>query len=131
MTAPIRRYARNHIWAELDGERVIVGLSARAVEQLGEVTAFALRVQPGEELAAGQCFASLESAKAEVELFSPLSGAIDSVHESLAVHPELLAEDCYGEGWMIALRPADPAEFTALLDAESYSELLKTASHRA
>lgn len=130
MSARIRRYARNHIWAELDGERVLVGLSARAVEQLGEVTAFALRVQPGEELASGQCFAALESAKAEVELFSPLSGAIDSVHESLELHPELLADDCYGEGWMIALRPHDLAEFTALLDAESYSELLKTASHR-
>ena len=131
MSARIRRYARNHIWAELDGERVLVGLSARAIEQLGEMTSFALRVQPGEELQSGQCFATLESAKAEVELFSPLSGLIESVHESLEVHPELLADDCYGEGWMIAVRNFDLAEFTALLDAESYSELLKTASHRA
>jgi glycine cleavage system H protein len=123
-----RRYARNHVWAELDGDSVLVGLSARALDQIGEITEFSLRVQPGDELAPGQCFAVLESAKAEVELFTPLSGAVVRVHEGLDLSPSLITEDCYGEGWMIAVRPPDLSEYSALLDAEAYSELLKTAA---
>jgi len=127
-SVPSRRYARNHVWAELDGDSVVVGLSARALDQLGEVTDFALRVQPGDELAPGQCFAVLESAKAEIELFTPLSGAVVRVHEGLDLTPATISEDCYGEGWMIAVQPLDLSEFAALLDAEAYSELLKTAA---
>lgn len=127
---PTRRYARNHVWAELDGELAVIGLSARAIDGLGELSSFTFRVQPGDELAPGQCFAVLESAKAEVELFTPLGGAVDRVHASLEVRPELISDDCYGEGWMLALRPGDPGEHAALLDAVAYSELLKTAAHR-
>jgi glycine cleavage system H protein len=123
-----RRYARNHVWAELDGDCVVVGLSTRALEQLGEITDFALRIQPGAELGPGECFAVLESTKAEVELFTPVSGAVVRVHEGLDLHPERINDDCYGEGWMIALRPPDLTEFGALLDAVAYSELLKTST---
>jgi glycine cleavage system H protein len=123
-----RRYARNHVWAELDGDCILVGLSARALEQLGEITDFSLRVQPGSELGPGQCFAVLESAKAEIELYTPLSGSVERVHEDLDLHPEQITDDCYGAGWMIALKPPDLVEFGALLDAVAYSELLKTSS---
>lgn len=128
---PSRRYARNHVWAKLDGERLLIGLSARAIEQLGEITGFTLRARPGEALAVGQCFAALESDKAEVELFTPVGGDVVHVHEGLELHPELIGEDPYGDGWMLELRPADLAEWSALLDAEAYSELLKTASASA
>ena len=124
--ANTRRYARNHVWANLDGERVVIGLSTRAVDQLGEISEFALRVAPGDELAQGQCFAVLESAKAEVELFTPISGLVVSVHEGLDLSPGTINDDCYGEGWMIAVTPPDLGEYSALLDAEAYSELLKT-----
>lgn len=125
-----RRYARNHVWAELDGDLAVIGLSARAIEGLGELSSFAFRVQPGDELAPGQCFAVLESAKAEVELFTPLGGSVDRVHTALELRPDLIADDCYGEGWMLALRPGDPSEHAGLLDAIAYSELLKTSAHR-
>ena len=121
-----RRYARTHVWAKLVGDSVVIGLSTRALDQLGEITDFAVRVEPGEELAPGQCFAVLESAKAEIELFTPISGSVVRIHEGLDHTPELISDDCYGEGWMIALRPPDLGEFSALLDAEAYSELLKT-----
>ncbi|HEY8379501.1 MAG TPA: glycine cleavage system protein H [Nannocystis sp.] len=124
-----RRYARNHVWAELDGDsNIVVGLSARAIEQLGRITDFSLRVQPGAELGPGECFAVVESDKAEVELFTPVSGAVVRVNSELDFQPERISDDCYGEGWMIALRPPDLSEYDALLDALAYSELLKTAS---
>lgn len=130
MHRPARRYTRDHAWIEPDGELWVVGLTARAIEQLGELSAVHLRVAPDEALAHGQCFAAVESVKAEVELHAPLSGAVVRVNHELELHPERLSDDCYGEGWMIALRPSDAAELATLLDAEAYSELLKTAAHR-
>ena len=127
---PNRRYARNHVWARLDGDAVLIGLSARALEQLGEITGFSLRARPGDELAGGQCFAALESDKAEVELFTPVGGAVVRVHEALELRPEVIGDDCYGDGWMLELRPGDLGEWNSLLDPVAYSELLKTATHR-
>lgn len=126
---PNRRYARNHVWARLDGEQIVIGLSARAVEQLGAITGFTLRARPGDELSGGECFAALESDKAEVELFTPVGGEVVRVHESLELRPDEIGDDCYGDGWMLAVRPADLTEWSALLDPVAYSELLKTSTH--
>lgn len=131
LSASPRRYSRHHVWAEPDGDLLVLGLSARALEGLGEISSFSFRVRPGDELEAGACFGALESAKAEVELFTPIGGTVTRVHETLEVCPDPIEGDCYGEGWMLALRPHDPAELAALLDAEAYSELLKTGSLRA
>lgn len=131
MPASHRRYSRHHVWADPDGDLLVLGLSARALEGLGEISSFSFRVRPGDEIATGGCFGAIESAKAEVELFTPIGGAVTRVHESLELRPELIEGDCYGEGWMLAIRPHDPAELASMLDAEAYSELLKAGSLRA
>ena len=118
------------MWARLEGEQLVIGLTARALEQVGEIAGFTLRARPGDELRGGQCFGALEGDRAEVELFTPVGGVVERVHEALELNPDAIGDDCYGHGWMLAVRPGDLAEWSALLDPVAYSELLKTSTHR-
>ena len=81
-----------------------------------------------EALAAGESFGSVESDKAVVELYTPVGGRVLAIHEGLAHAPERLHEDCYHDGWMLRLEAGEGegGEFSQLLDAAAYSELLKT-----
>ena len=61
-----------------------------------------------------------------IDLYSPIGGRVLAINEALVRAPELLQDDCYLEGWLLRLEPADPGEFLGLLDATAYSLLLKT-----
>jgi glycine cleavage system H protein len=125
MTAE-RRYSPDHTWAMRCDGALLVGLTAHAVERLGTLSQLHLAATPEQVLAPGENFGSVESDKAVVDLYTPVGGRVIAVHEALAHAPVQLHEDCYHDGWLLRLEPADPAEFAALLDAAAYSELLKT-----
>jgi glycine cleavage system H protein len=69
--------------------------------------------------------AEVESTKSVSDIYAPLAGTVVAVNERLAATPELLNQDPYGEGWIFALEPADPAALDGLLDAEAYQALLE------
>jgi glycine cleavage system H protein len=130
-----RRYSREHTWVERapasEGQAgaLLVGLTAHAVERLGTLRSLQLRAAPGEALAAGETFGSVESDKAVVDLYTPVGGRVLAVHEALAHAPERLHDDCYHDGWLLRIEAGDSGErgeFSQLLDAAAYSELLKT-----
>lgn len=131
---PDRRYSREHTWVERapasEGQAaaLLVGLTAHAVERLGTLRQLQLSATPGEALAAGESFGSVESNKAVVELYTPVGGRVLAIHEGLAHAPERLHEDCYHDGWLLRLEAGEGegGEFSQLLDAAAYSELLKT-----
>ena len=122
-----RRYSRDHTWVERRDGHLWVGLTAHAVDRLGALEHLQLTAAPGQELAPGQTFGSVESDKAVVDLYTPVGGRVLAVHEALAHAPGRLHDDCYHDGWMLQLEPAGEAcEFSALLDAAAYTSLLKT-----
>ena len=124
-----RRYTKDHEWAkESDGE-VLIGITAFAVDQLGDITLVNLDVKPGETITAGKAFGTIESVKTLSDLFAPLSGKVSRVNSALETRPELVNEDCYERAWMIAVTPSDATELKSLLEADAYRELLKTAGH--
>lgn len=118
-----RKYTREHEWARVEGDLVRVGITAHAVDQLGDVTLVDLP-KPGATVKAHERFGDIESVKAVSELFSPLSGEVVEVNEDLESTPERINESPYESGWMILVRPSDRSELDASMDAAAYQEYL-------
>ena len=74
---------------------------------------------------AGEAFGSVESVKAASDIYSPLSGEIIEINESLTDAPETVNSDPYVDGWFFRLQPAEPGELESLLDSEHYSESIE------
>lgn len=124
---PERRYSRDHTWVERRDGHLWIGLTAYAVDRLGALKHLQLAVAVEQQLTGGQAFGSIESDKAVVDLYTPVGGRVLAVHEALAHAPGRLHDDCYHDGWLLQLEPAgELGEFSGLLDAAAYSELLKT-----
>ncbi|MFO0633734.1 MAG: glycine cleavage system protein GcvH [Nannocystaceae bacterium] len=117
------RYTKDHEWARRDGDVIVIGITAHAVEQLGDITLVTLP-DAGAKVKAGERFGDVDSVKAVSELFAPVSGEVVSKNPELDGAPERVNEDPYGAGWMITIKPDDPAQFDALLDAAAYAKLL-------
>jgi glycine cleavage system H protein len=124
-----RRYTKDHEWAKAAGGEVVIGITAFAVDQLGDITLVNLDVKAGDTLTAGKAFGTIESVKTLSDLFAPISGKVTRVNAALESKPELVNEDCYEGAWMIAVAPSDAGEVDKLLDAAGYTELLKTSGH--
>ncbi len=124
-----RRYTKDHEWAKESGAEVLVGITAFAVDQLGDITLVNLDVNEGDTILAGKAFGTIESVKTLSDLFAPVSGKVTRVNRTLNDTPELVNEDCWDKAWMIAIAPSDKGELGKLLDDGAYAELLKTAAH--
>jgi len=122
------RYTKDHEWARLAGDLVEVGITAYAVEQLGDVTLVDLP-EPGTKLASHKRFGDIESVKTVSELFAPIAGEVVEVNEALKDRPELVNESAYEGGWMLRLRPTTPGELDSLMDAAAYTEYLGSLDH--
>jgi glycine cleavage system H protein len=124
-----RRYTKDHEWAKVEARELVVGISAFAVDQLGDITLVNLDVKPGDAVEAGKPFGTIESVKTLSDLYAPISGKITRVNAGLVDAPELVNEDCWEKGWMIAIEAADGSAYDGLLDAAAYGKLLETADH--
>lgn len=117
------RYTKSHEWARLDGDVIKVGITSYAVEQLGDVTLVDLP-DVGTEVQAQERFGEVESVKTVSELYTPVTGEVVERNDDLDDSPELVNESPYAQGWMITIRPADPAEFETLMNAVQYEDFL-------
>ena len=118
------RYTEQHEWVREDGELIRIGITDHAQEQLGDVVYVDLPA-PGAEVEQGQPFGEVESTKSVSDLYAPVSGTVEERNDLLDDRPELVNEDPLGEGWMVAIRPQQPAELDGLLDAEAYRRLIE------
>ena len=120
MTNPT--YSRSHEWIRLeDGGIATVGISRYAQEALGDVV-FVELPSPGTVVVAKQEVAVIESVKVASDVYSPVSGEIMEVNESLAESPELVNSSPLEDGWLFRIRPSNPAEFDELLSEAAYAE---------
>jgi glycine cleavage system H protein len=119
-------YSEQDEWARVESDRVAVGITDYAQQQLGDVV-FVELPAVGTSIARGEPFGVIESVKAVSDLFAPLSGEVIAVNEALASRPELVNEDCYGEGWMLVVRPSGDAT-AGLLDAAAYAKYVDERS---
>ena len=122
------RYTSEHEWIRVEGDEVVVGVTDFAQSQLGDIV-FVELPAVGATTQAGAPFGTIESVKAVSDLFAPISGEVLAVNEALADKPELVNEDCYGKGWMIAIELADASGIDKLMDEKAYGEHVKAAAH--
>jgi glycine cleavage system H protein len=121
---PDRKYAKSHEWLkpEADGTATI-GLSDYAQNSLGDIT-FVQLPKAGAAFKAGDTFGVVESVKAASDLYAPVGGTVVAVNPALDGAPETVNQSPYDAGWMLKLRPANPAEAAALLTADAYAKLI-------
>jgi glycine cleavage system H protein len=116
------RYTAEHEWVRVDGDRVRIGITDYAQDQLGDVV-FVSLPEVGAEVAKGDAFAEIESTKSVSDIYAPVSGAVLSANPVLVDRPEAVNADPYGEGWICELSLADPGDLDGLLDAATYRSL--------
>lgn len=122
------RYAKSHEYIHVEGDTGTIGITDYAQKELGDVV-FVELPQVGTQLEAGDELGSIESVKAVSELFSPVTGEVIEVNETLADKPELVNTDPYGDGWMIRIKVAAPEEIDELMmTAEDYDDYVQTES---
>jgi glycine cleavage system H protein len=117
-------YAKDHEWAKPEGDKVRVGISDYAQDQLGDIV-FVELPQIGSRHAKGEQFGTIESVKAVSELYMPLGGEVLSVNKVLEESPELVNKQPYESGWIIEIKPNDPGELKGLMNRDAYLGLLK------
>ena len=125
MIDPQAKYLKTHEWAKKDGETIAVGLTAYALEQLGDIVYLELP-EVGKTLSQGDMFGVIESVKSASDMYAPVGGQVAAVNTAAADNPDSLKKDAYGQGWLIKITPSTATEFDGLMDADAYRTFLET-----
>lgn len=120
-------YSSEDEWARREGERVVIGITDYAQQQLGEIVHVELP-EVGTRIERGDDFGSIDSVKAVAELYAPVSGEVIEANEALVENPELINEDCYGDGWIAVVLADRDEEDAQLLRAAAYRKLVADRS---
>ena len=123
-----RRYTKDHEWAQEAEGLLTFGITAFAVEQLGDITLINLDVKVGSTVTAGKTFGTIESVKTLSDLYAPVSGKVVAVNDALESSPELVNEDPWGRGWMIRIEPSD-GNLSTLMDRAAYESHVESSDH--
>ncbi len=122
MTNPAdRRYTIEHEWIRAEGEHYVIGITAFAQDQLGDIVYVELP-KVGDRVQAGNTFGVIESVKTASDLYAPVSGEVVEVNSELIDQPQVVNADPYDSGWMIKIKVEDSAQVEQLLTAAQYSE---------
>ena len=118
------KYVKSHEYVRLEaGDVVVIGITAFAADQLGDVTYVELPAV-GSKFKNEQKFGVIESVKSVSDLFMPVSGEVIATNDKLGAEPELVNEDCYQKGWMIKVKLDDPKELDKAMTADGYKEFV-------
>lgn len=118
------RYSKDHEWVRVEGDTAVIGITAFAQSELGDIVFVDIPTE-GEELNAGEVFGSIEAVKTVSDLILPIDGEVTQFNEELEDAPDLVNKDPYGDGWIIKLKMAKPDQVNGLLSAADYQALIK------
>ena len=115
------KYAKSHEWIRDEGDGVVtIGITAHAQELLGDMVFIELPEVETTVTAENEC-AVVESVKAASDVYAPVNGEVMEVNSALEDKPELVNQDCYGDGWLFRIMPGDIADVDALMSADAYA----------
>lgn len=118
------RYAESHEWARLEGDKLKVGISDYAQDQLGDIV-FVELPEVGDTLGKGEEFGTVESVKAVSELYMPVAGEVVAINDTLEDAPEKVNNSPYSDGWMLEIKADDASKIGDLMDNNAYLDSLK------
>ncbi len=119
------RYTKSHEWIKIDGDIATIGITDHAQSELGDIVYVDLPT-PGRAVAAEQSFGTVESVKTVSDLYSPLTGEVTEINETLGAQSELVNSDPYGTGWLVKMKLTNPSEAESLLSPEVYTASLES-----
>lgn len=119
-----RRYLESHEWHKPEGDVVLIGISQFAVDELTDITYLEITAEVA--IDKGDALGEIESVKATSELYSGIAGEVVEINQAVVDDPSLINRDCYGDGWIVKLKPSDPGQLDGLLSAADYE---KQAAH--
>jgi len=117
------KFTKDHEWLRIEGDIATIGITPYAQEQLGDLV-FVELPQTGRKLERGAAAAVVESVKAASDVYSPISGEVSEVNESIVQEPALVTPEPMGKGWMFKLKIANAAEIETLMDEAAYKSLI-------
>jgi len=117
------RYTRQHEWVLVDGESARIGITDLAQDALGNIVHVRLP-EVGQSLQSGVSAVEVESSKSVSDIYSPVSGSVVLINESLATQPGLLNSDPYGAGWLYEVQMSYDETLEGLLSADEYRALV-------
>jgi glycine cleavage system H protein len=120
------RYAESHEYVRKEGDELVIGISDFAQENLGDIV-FVELPKVKAHINAKASFGTIESVKAASDMYLPVGGTVTAINGKLADAPDLVNKDCYGEGWLIKIRPDSMGDFDKLLSPSDYEKT--TAGH--
>lgn len=117
------KYVKTHEYIRVEGDVAVIGVTAFAADQLGDVTYVELP-KAGAKYKKEDKFGVIESVKSVSDLYMPIAGEVLAVNDRLSSEPELVNLDCYNEGWMLKIKAANPAEIESSMSAEDYKKFV-------
>jgi glycine cleavage system H protein len=120
----MKKYTKSHEWIEIIEENAVIGITQHAQELLGDVV-YADLPAIGKSVKKGEILCSLESVKAAAEVFSPISGVVTEVNESLGETPELINQSAENDGWIAKIKLSNASEIEDLLDEAAYQQFCR------
>jgi len=118
-----RLYHKEHTWVGIEGDKVTVGLTDYAQDEMGDIIYVELP-EVGSTMTEGQPFATIESAKAVQDVLAPVSGEVVSVNDDLLDIPETINEEPYGAGWLVTVAPGPDFAAEQLMDEGQYDQFV-------
>ncbi len=119
----MKKYAKTHEWAELNGKIATIGISDHAQNQLGDVVYVNLP-EVGKTVKTGEALCSIESVKSASDVYAPVSGKVVEVNKILESSPETVNKSAEKDGWIAKMEVSNSKEFDSLLDKSSYDKLV-------
>jgi glycine cleavage system H protein len=107
-------YEKNHYWVKVEDDILIMGMDDFAQQLAGDIV-FVQIPFAGKKLKVGKKFAQVESGKWLGKVYAPVNGELIEGNEALEAEPSLINNDCYGQGWMFKIKPADMDELNSLI----------------
>ena len=115
------KYTEDHEWVKAEGDAYVIGISAHAAEQLGDVV-FVELPEVGKTFAKGDEMAVVESVKAASDVYAPISGEVVAVNSAIVDEPAKVNEDPQGGAWFVKIKPSNTSELDALMDEGAYKD---------
>jgi glycine cleavage system H protein len=115
------RYLDSHEYVRLDGDIATIGITAFAVDQLGDIV-FVELPEAGDALIQGETFGSVESVKAVEDLYAPITGIVIESNAVITESPEQLAEDPYELGWLLKVKLNETPDLSEMMSAGEYRD---------
>ena len=122
MTPDQLKYTKDHVWVEVEGDTVRMGITDHAQKELGDIV-FVELPEIGRKCVQGMTVGSIESIKTTNDLLAPVTGEVIEVNETVRDKPDTINNEPYGKGWMIRIRISSANELQNLLSFEAYQQV--------